>query len=184
MEDQAILALYAGRNEAAIEETSRKYGPYCRRIAESLLRPEDAEECLNDAWLAAWRRIPPEQPGSLRIWLGKVTRNLSVSRWRALHAQKRDGGIPLLLSELEDCIPGGTDPEAAVEAAELTGLLNRWLRSLPQEDRVIFLRRYWHGEPLRQIAASLRCRPAQMAQRMLALRRALRAELEKEGVFL
>ena len=184
MEDPAILALYEKRDEGAVDETARKYGAYCRRIAESLLDPEDAEECLNDAWLAAWQRIPPEQPRSLQIWLGKVTRNLSISRWRALHARKRDAGTPLLLSELEDCIPGGTSPEASLEAAELTELLNRWLRSLPPEDRAIFLRRYWQGEPLNRIAEALDCKPARLAQRMLTLRRALRTVLEKEGVLL
>lgn len=106
MEDAAIVALYWNRDEAAIAETQRKYGSYCQAIAQNILSSrEDAEECVSDAWNAAWNAMPPQRPGSLSAFLGRIVRNLSISRWRRDRAQKRYAGLEVLLSELEDCLP-------------------------------------------------------------------------------
>ena len=150
MEDSEIVALYWARDEAAIEETQRKYGPLCRSLAKSILQAdEDAEECVNDALHHAWNAIPPQRPDRLGAWLGKVTRNLALNLWDKNRAQKRYGGIEALLDELADCVPAPGGVERELEGQELSAAIDRWLRALPREDRVLFLRRYWYGAELR-----------------------------------
>ncbi len=185
MEDSKILALYRQRSERALEETEKKYGALLRRIAKNLLdAPEDAEECVNDALHAAWQKIPPEQPRNLSAWLGRVTRNLAVSRFRKNRAQKRSGGIEVLLSELDDCVPAPGSVAEAVEAAELSRILSAWLDSLAEADCILFVRRYWYGDAVQALAKQHGCTPAQMAQRMLRLRNNLKTHLEAKGVSL
>ena len=93
MEDSAIIDLYWAREERALSETDTKYGGYCRSIAHNILRNrEDTEECVSDTWLHTWNAIPPTRPGCLRAFLGRITRNLSFTRWEAARAQKRGGG--------------------------------------------------------------------------------------------
>ena len=182
MEDAAIIRLFFARDEAAISETEAKYGAYCRRIALNVLPlPEDAEEVVSDAWHRAWEKIPPLVPASLRAFLGKLTRDAALSRWRAQRAQKRGGGMELLLSELEDCLPGGEDPQRAAEGAELTALIDAWLGGLAREDRVLFLRRYWYGEAVKELARQRGQRPQQVSQSLLRLRRSLKKHLEEGG---
>ncbi len=185
MEDSQIIALYHQRNEQAIAESSRKYGPLCCRIAKNILsNVEDAKECVNDTWFAAWRRMPPDQPLALGAFFGRITRNLSISRWRASHAQKRYQGMELLLSELEDCIPDTNDVEQIMERKELTSLLEQWLDSLPQADCVLFVRRYWYGDAVRTLAEKSHRTPSQISQKLLRLRKKLKRFLEQEGVAL
>lgn len=185
MEDREIIALYHRRDEGAIRETDAKYGRLCRRVAMNILSiPEDAEECVNDTYHAAWRRMPPDMPASLGAFLGRITRNIAIDRFRADRAQKRYRGMEILLSELEDCIPAGEDTERTVEGKELSARLSDWLDGLPQEERVLFIRRYWYGDAVKELAAVRGCRPEQMAQRMFRLRKKLKAFLESEGVFL
>lgn len=183
MEDSRILDLFWARDEEAVSAVSAKYGPYCRTIARNLLgNAEDTEECLNDTWHQAWQRIPPQRPQHLKPWLGKVVRGIAINRWNRNHAEKRGSGLDLLLSELEDCIPGGAEPEKAVEDAELGAAISRWLRTLPQEDRVLFVRRYWHGVALNTLADEAGIPSNKLAQRMFRLRRSLRTALEKEDI--
>jgi RNA polymerase sigma factor (sigma-70 family) len=183
MEDEQIIGLYWQRDERAIEETSRKYGAFCMSLARSILSVrEDAEECVADTWTRAWNAIPPEKPASFRAWLGRVVRNLSISRWRLERAQKRSPGAESLLSELEDCVPASGSVERTAEARELSELISRWLDGLSRDDRTLFLRRYWYGQTLGELAAECGVRPERLAQRMFRLRGKLRAALEKEGV--
>lgn len=183
MEDHAIVALYWARSETAIAETDRKYGNYCWSIAWNILsNREDAEECVSDTWHNAWNTMPPQKPVSLAAFLGRIVRNLSISRWRRSRAQKRYAGMETLLSELEDCLPGAVSVEETVERRELTAVLERWLESLDREERGLFLRRYWYGETVKDLAAEWGLSPNQMAKRMLRLRRSLKAELEREGI--
>ena len=183
MEDGAIIELYWQRSERAIEETRAKYGAYCYQIAFNLLRsPEDAEETVSDTYHAAWNAMPPERPGSLRAWLGKVARNLSLGRWNRDHRRKRDAGLTVLLSELGDCLPAPDTAERSLEAGELRDALDRWLGSLGRADRILFLRRYWYGLSLQELARREGTSPARLAQRMLRLRQSLRKALEKEGI--
>lgn len=183
MEDREIIALYFRRDERAIEQTDHKYGAYCTRIAANMLHSlEDAEECVSDAWHAAWNRIPPEEPQSLRAFLGRIVRNLSISRFRANRAARRCPGMELLLSELEECIPAPCSIEEELSRRQLAALLSQWLRSLPREEQRLFVLRYWYGEAVQKLAGAFGCTPNAMAQRLLRLRRQLRAMLESKGV--
>lgn len=182
MEDSEIMALYWRRDEAAIEETEEKYGALCRRIAENILgRPEDAEECVNDALHQAWTSIPPQRPDQLGAWLGKVTRNLALNLWKRDRAQKRQCGATALLDELAECVPGPAAVERELEDRELSAAIDQWLRTLPREDRTLFLRRYWYGVALQELAAERGVSPNRLAQKMFRLRRSLKQTLEKEG---
>ncbi|MBQ5951354.1 MAG: sigma-70 family RNA polymerase sigma factor [Lachnospiraceae bacterium] len=185
MEDRNIIELYWARDERAIAESQNKYGGLCTHIALRFLGVrEDAEECLNDALQAAWNAIPPERPEKLGAWLSRVTRNLAVSRYRRDHAARRGTETDVMLSELEDCIPSGESVEGAAEAAELSRTIDAWLRTLDKTDRVAFLRRYYAGESLTEVAEVAGQTPAAMAKRMFRLRAGLRTFLEKEGVAL
>lgn len=182
MEDFQILDLYWRRDEAAITETQQKYGAFCYGIANNILSVhEDAEECVSDTYHRAWESIPPQRPVKLRAWLGRVVRNLALNLWNKNHAQKRYAGMTGLLSELEDCIPSPRTMEREIEEKELAEFLNAWLLSLSREDRVLFVRRYWNGEALRDLAKERKLDPARLAQRMYRLRGSLKRALEKEG---
>ncbi len=183
MEDHEIVALYWERDESAIRETDRKYGGFCQKIALNLLGiREDAEECVSDTYLAAWNAMPVQRPALLRSWLGRVVRNLSVDRWRKSRAQKRYAGMELLLSELDECVPSPMTVERAAEAREIGDAIDRWLRTLKEEDRDLFLRRYWNGDRLDELARERGMSQNTLAQRMRRLRLSLKDVLEKEGV--
>ena len=184
MEDSQIIELYWRRDESAITETDRKYGPLLQKIAMDLLssRP-DAEECVNDTYHRAWTSIPPEFPARLRAWLGTVIRHIAINRWRGGLAQKR-GGLTQVLSELEESIPSPQTVERELESAELGAVISRWLRSLPEEDRILFVRRYWYGAALRDLAARHGIPYGKLTQRMYRLRLSLKAALDKEDISL
>ena len=185
MDDKQIVDLYFARDEQAIAETEQKYGRFCLRIAMNVLDVwEDAEECVSDTWLSAWDRIPPTVPQSLKAFLGRIVRNLSISRFRAMRAKKRYNGMEVLLSELGDCVPSDRNVEQAVEAKELSGYISDWLDSLPTEDCTLFVRRYWFRDTVQELAERCGITAAQMAQRMLRLRKGLRTVLEQKGVAL
>ena len=185
MEDQAIVALYFQRAEQAITETMKKYGGPCRCIAQNLLPVrQDAEECVNDTWQAAWERIPPQQPRVLGAFLGRITRNLVISRFRRNTAKRREAGISVLLSELEDCVPAGETTEEAFDRKLLGEQISRWLESLPVDDRALFLHRYWYGESLQDLAEVTGISYSKLTQKMYKLRLSLKAVLEAEGVIL
>lgn len=185
MDDRQIIELYWSRDEQAIAETDRKYGAYCRAIAMNLLgEHRDTEECVSDAYHQAWRSIPPQRPVSLRAWLGRVVRNFSLNRWKRDRAMKRGGGMECLLGELEECVPSPQTVERRLESEQLGAVISAWLRELPREDRVLFLRRYWYGEALKELARERGESAGRLAQRMYRLRAELRRALEKEGITL
>ena len=182
MDDSQIVALYWERSERAIAETEQKYGGFCRSVARNLLSSrEDAEEVVNDAYHAAWNAMPSERPTKLGMWLGRVVRNRAVDRWRRDHRQKRFAGMETLLSELDDCVPARETTEQAADAAALGRAIDAWLRTLPQEDTALFLRRYWNGEALAALAKEFDETPNSLAQRMRRLRLRLKRALEEEG---
>ena len=183
MDDLVIIELYHRREERAITESDQKYGALCRSIALRLLGlREDAEECVNDTWHAAWNKMPPDRPSALGAFLGRITRNLSINRWRRNHAKKRYGGMEILLSELEDCVPAPGTVEEDLDRQQLSQSISAWLDSLTVEDRRLFIRRYWYGDPVKELAAERGEGANGLSQRLLRLRRALRTFLESEGV--
>ena len=182
MEDTQIIDLYFARDERAIAETDGKYGGFCRTLARNILTlRQDAEEVVNDTYLRAWNAMPPERPARLKSWLGRIVRNLSLDRWRHDHASKRYAGLDVLLSELDDCVPGGSDPDRLAEADEMAECISRWLRALPEDDRGLFLRRYWYGDSVKELAARAGTTAPRMTNRLYRLRQRLREELEQGG---
>ena len=185
MEDNQIIELYFRRDEAALAETANKYGTFCLRIAMNVVSVrEDAEECVNDTYHTAWNQIPPTKPDSFKAFLGRIVRNFAISKYRALHAKKRFNGLEVMLSELNDCIPSAVSVEQEIEAKELTEYINNWLECQKAEDRALFVKRYWYGEEVRELAKQCGISAVQMTQKMLRLRRKLKVFLEEKGVVL
>ena len=186
MDDNAIIALYWAREERALEETSSKYGSFCRNIAYNILcNREDTEECVNDTWLRAWNAMPPQRPAILSSFLGKITRNLPLDRVRVSHAGKRGGGqLPVALEELGDCIPAEGGIEEQVALKELSRAVDRFLRSLPEKECCVFLRRYWFVDSTREIALRYNMAEGSVKSTLHRTRQRLRVYLEKEGVLL
>lgn len=183
MEDKEIVDLFLDRNETALAETQKKYGSFCKFIAKNVLSlQEDVEECVNDALFTAWNKIPPIIPESLKAFLGKMVRDIAITRYRANHAQKRYSGMDLLLSELEDCLPSEVNFEENLEREELTKIINGWLDGLSEEERVLFVKRYWYGESVKELAVSCGLTQNNLAQKMFVLRKSLKNTLSKEGI--
>ena len=154
MNDDQIIQLYFDRSEQAIKETDTKYGDYCYSIAFNILtNPEDAEESVSDTYLSAWNAMPPRRPPALAAFLGKITRNLSIDRWRKYRAFKRgEGQIELALEELRECVSGTESAEEAAIRKEILASLNRFLGTLKETERSVFLCRYWYLDSTEEIA--------------------------------
>lgn len=184
MEDGKIIDLYWARSQQAIVESQAKYGSYCHTIARRILeQEEDAEECVNDTWLRAWNAMPPQRPGFLSAFFGKLIRNLSLDRWRRARAAKRGGSqVEIALHELEDCLPDRHAPDEALEARETAAIISAFLRRQTENDRKLFIRRYFHLEPLSQLEAEFSMTEGQIKSKLHRLRKKLKAELEREGV--
>lgn len=183
MEDNQIVDLYWARCEDAIDETDKKYGNFCRRIAFNILYNEgDSRECVNDTYLKAWQSIPPHRPDPLSAFLGKITRNTALNRYKFNRAQLRaPSQMPLALEELRECIPDPKTTEQIIEDMALAKLLNDFLASLPEQTRVIFLQRYWYLCTVQQIAADQGVSVSKVKMTLLRTREKLRQLLEKEG---
>ncbi|MCH5337769.1 MAG: sigma-70 family RNA polymerase sigma factor [Acetatifactor sp.] len=186
MQDTQIIDLYWARNEQAITESQRSYGSYCHSIAFHILYDrDDADECVNDTWLRAWNAIPPQRPSKLAVFLGTITRNLSLDRWKGKHAMKRGNGeMMLALDELAECVPDRHSTEDAVEAAELERLLNEFLHTLPERECNVFLRRYWYMEEYSEIADRYGMKLNTVKTVLFRTRTRLKDYLEKEGIVL
>lgn len=181
MTDDEIIDLYWQRNEIAIKRSAECFGRFCHKIAMNILSNlQDAEECVNDTWYRAWQSIPPQRPRSLVAYFGRITRNISISKFRADHAKKRYDGITILLSELDDCIPDKSSFEKEREDRQMAEILSRWLAELPVDDRILFVKRYWMGDPVKTLAKEGGVTQNQMAQRMFRLRKDLKNRLEAE----
>lgn len=183
MEDQEIIELYWARSESAITETQQKYGNYCYWIAYQILASkEDSAECVNDTYWNAWEHIPPERPRKLKLYLGKITRNLSLNRYKHDQALKRGGTqVQLALEELHDSIllPAGKWDDLQ-ERVVFTDALNRFLSSLSVENRKIFMRRYWYFSSIKEIAKDYALTESKVKMSLLRSRNALKQFLEKE----
>lgn len=184
MDDNQIMELYWSRSEDAIAATSEKYGRYCHAIADHILGSrEDSEECVNDAYLRLWNAIPPRRPEHLGAFLGAITRNLALDRYRSAGAEKRGAGqTAAVLEELERCAPAGGRSGRLDDALALTDALNRFLASLPPQTRRIFMGRYWYFHTIREIAAAYGLSEGKVKMTLLRTRRKLKAHLEKEEV--
>ncbi len=184
MDDTQIIDLYFARDEQAIVQTDRKYGGYCRAIAMRILaNPQDTEECVSDTWLHAWNAMPPQRPAILSSFLGRITRNLSFDRRRSQTAQRRGGGsLTLALDELSECLPSAVLVEHALEEKELAALIDRFLRTLPERECSLFLRRYWYVDSIDEIARRYAMKPNSVKSILFRTRARLREVLRKEGI--
>ena len=182
MEDDSIVNLYWARSENAISETSKKYGNYCYSIAYGILgNIEDADESVNDTYLDAWNSIPPHRPSILSTFLGKITRRISIDKWRGRTAKKRRGGeIVLVLDELSDCIHSNQNVEHEVEAAELVQLIDSFVMSLSPMERRVFICRYWYFDPISEIAQRFGFSQSKVKMMLHRQRKNLLNRLERE----
>ncbi len=183
MEDEKIIDLYFARDEQALVQTELKYGSYCKAIAMRILENnEDAEEALSDTCLKAWNIIPPTRPSIFRLFLAKIIRNLSFSRWREQSARKRGGGaVAVALEELGECIPASSGADERVNLHELSGTIRAFLDTLPKRDADVFLRRYFFVEDVPAIAARYAMRPDSLSRSLLRTRKKLKNYLIQEG---
>ena len=182
MDDERIVELYWQRNENAISETAAKYGKYLHDISYRILvNTEDADECVNDTYSRAWDAIPPHRPSILSTFLGKITRRISIDRWRMRNAEKRGGGeIELALDELQNCISDNQSVEEVSEQKEKINKINLFLRSLPDSERRVFLCRYWYLDSISSIARQFGFSESKVKSMLLRTREKLRVQLEKE----
>lgn len=186
MEDRDIIALYLDRNQEAIAETEKKYGRYCYSIAYNILyNAEDTEESVNDALMNAWNSIPPHMPSILSAFLGKLTRYVSLKKWRYARTQKRGGGeTALAYEELSDCIPGGKSVEEELQEKELAEIIDCFLDELPAAERHIFICRYWYFDDISTISKQFGFSSSKVKSMLYRTRKKLLFRLNKEGVFL
>ena len=182
MVDAELLKLFSDRDERAITETDRQYGTQCRRFAERILgSKEDAEECVNDVLLQAWNVIPLECPENLPAFLNTLTRNNALNRRKHDLRIRRGGGqIPAVLDELAECIPAAESVEEAFDRRCFLAMLEQFLDTLPQDARVIFVRRYWHMNTCAEIADAYQMRESKVRVTLMRTRRKLKVFLEKE----
>lgn len=182
MDDGEIIDLFFNRSEQAILELSTKYGNICRKISQNILHnSSDAEECVNDAYLGVWNRIPPEKPNPLSTYICRVVRNLSIKKYHSNTAIKRNSYYDVALEELEDCIADSNTVEDNCTVRELAENINHFLSTLKKEDRVMFLRRYWFSDSLSEIAELFQISGHNVSVRLFRIRNSLHKYLEKEG---
>ncbi len=184
MEDNQIIELYWLRSENAIAETSAKYGKLLRKIAMNIVgNYSDAEECENDTYIATWNAIPPTRPNILSAFLGKIARNIALNRYEYNKAQKRNNEFDLVLSELEECIASKSTVEDAVEEGEVASMLDDFLEGLKKETRVIFVRRYWYSDSVKDIAKRMQISESKVKTVLFRTRKELQDYLAERGVF-
>lgn len=183
MDDKRIVDLYFERSERAIAETASRYGNYCYSIAYNILSSnEDAEESVNDTYNAAWNSMPPHRPSVLSTFLGKITRRISIDRWRKRNAGKRGGGeMPLVLEELQDCVADEKSVETEYEKQQLSVIINRFVTALPETEQQVFLCRYWYMDPVNSICRQFGFSESKVKSMLFRTREKLRVVLEKEG---
>lgn len=183
MNDNAIVGLYFERSETAISETAKKYGRYCHRIAKNILKSDDdADECVNDAYLRAWNSIPPNRPENFQAFIGKITRNIALDLHSRLNAKKRSGDrYAAALEELNGCLSDSAAGDFTDELA-LSQMLSDFLRSVPERSRNIFIKRYWYMESIKDIARTYDLTESNVNVILHRTRDALKHYLESEGV--
>lgn len=183
MKDQEIIALFFERSERAIGELILKYGAAIKNVTSNILKDaQDAEEAANDTYLTVWNRIPPTKPKYLGAYSCRIARNVSLKKFYANTAEKRNSYYDVALDELEETIPALSTVESVYDAKELTRYLNQFLKGLSKEDRCLFLRRYWYGDKVSDVAESMGITAHKASVRLFRLRQKLQEYLVKEGM--
>lgn len=185
MEDKQIITLFHNRSEEAIHELKKKYNGMCYSIAYRILQShEDTEECVNDSYLAFWNTVPPQNPEPLSSFLSKLVRNISINRYHKNTTQKRNDSYNLALEEIVDIVSSYPSPDDLVISKELTQTLNLFLNTLDEENRVIFVYRYWYGFSFEEIGRKLAMKPNSATVKLGRTRKKLKEFLHKKGLFL
>ena len=183
MDDEKIIDLFFDRSEQAINELDIKYGKFCRRLSYNILNNrQDAEECLNDAYLGMWNRVPPERPVPLLTYLCKLVRNYSLKLYHRKTAAKRNSTYDIALHELEDCLPAADTVEAELEAKDLARIIEGFLDTLTVENRVIFMRRYWFADSCKDIAGQVGLTEKNVSVRLTRIRQKMKDYLIEREV--
>lgn len=181
MEEAQILELFYHRSADAVTQAQKAYGGLLRQLCGNILEDErDTEECINDTLLALWNTIPPEKPDSLLAYTCRIGRNQALKRRRDSHAAKRDSRKSLPLEELLSVLPAPS-LEEQWDAEQLTRTIEGWLDAQSKEDRVLFLRRFWFGDPIRDAAERTGLSEGAAAKRLQRMKKRLRNYLEQEG---
>ena len=183
MEDERIIELFFERSEQAIGELDDKYGKVFHSLSFRILsNHQDAEECVNDAYLATWNAIPPAKPHPLLAFVCKIVRNISLKRYEKNTAAKRNSYYDVAMEELEDCLASSITIEKEIAECELTEIIESFLDSLPKENRVIFLRRYWFSDTYADIAKQVGLTEKNVSVRLTRIRKQLREYLMEREV--
>lgn len=184
MQDEKIVLMYLERNENAIKETERKYGCYCMKIAQNILYSlQDSQECVNDTYLRTWDSIPPHRPANLRAFVGRITRRLALNMYEKSSAKKRGKGtVQLVLEELSECIPDTSGD--ITQSFVITDAVNAFLKNLPDENRNIFVLRYWYMNSVKDIADRYGIGESKVKMKLMRMRNELKFQLEKEGIII
>lgn len=184
LEDAQIIQCFWERDQAALQETAQKYGARLHQLAMRILgNREDAEECVSDTYLQAWRTIPPQRPEHLFAYLAKLCRFNAFGKLDWQNAKKRKAEIVELTAEMECCIPNPGEARR-LEGAEIGRLLSSFLKELPKESRLIFLRRYWYADSILAISQRYGISESKVKTNLFRTRNKLRAYLEREGITL
>ena len=182
MDDCKIVDLYWARNENAITESDKKYGRMLSSLSYSLLSShEDAEECVNDTYLDAWLAMPDARPEFLGAFLSKITRRISIDRFRQKHRESR-GGIDNLTAELSECIPSGSTPGEEYDNGRITEAINAFLHSQPKEKRVMFILRYFYSKSIEEIAFKMSMGESKVKTTLFRMRKELKEILEEQEI--
>lgn len=183
MDDKNIIELFYERSEQAITELSKKYGLLCKKVADNILNNHlDAEECVNDAYLAVWNTIPPQNPDSLVSYVCRIVRNQAIKKYHENTALKRNSIYDTSLDELEEVLPSSASVEGELEAKEVSAMIDRFLETLDKQSRIMFIRRYWYSDSIEEIAKAFKTSKHYISVRLSRIRKALKKYLVKEGV--
>lgn len=184
MEDSKIIELLFDRSEQGITELSGKYGPACRKIAENILNNHsDAEECVNDAYLAVWNTIPPKNPDTLYSYVCRIVRNIAIKKYHSNTAKKRNSFYDVALDEIKECFPSSQSVENEIESLEIAQAIDRFLETIDKQSRVLFVRRYYFSDSIEALANIFKTSRHNVSVRLSRIRKKLKKHLMKEGVF-
>ena len=185
IEDEKIVELFFRRSELAIRELDNKYGKVCHKLSYNIVNNrQDAEECVNDAYLGAWNTIPPEKPDPLLTYLCKIVRNISLKIDYRKKAAKRSSTYTIAMEEIEACIAAPSTVETEFEARELARVIESFLDTLTAENRVIFMRRYWFSDSCKDIAGLVGLTEKNITVRLTRIRQKMKKYLIEKGVFI
>ncbi len=185
IDDEKIVDLFFMRSEQAIWELDNKYGKFCRRLSYNIVNNrQDAEECVNDAYLGAWNAIPPEKPDPLLTYLCRIVRNVSLKMYHRKEAAKRSSTYTIAMEEIEACMAAQNTVETEFEARELARIIESFLDTLTAENRVIFMRRYWFSDSCKDIAEFVGLSEKNITVRLTRIRKKMKKYLIEKGVFI